>query len=98
MATDPEVVKAVSTMSWTITKVAVPIIIVGGIIGFILLFIRLKIERKFDQFLFKRRQKKFSNTIEKCQICQGNLIQRHGKNGTFIGCTNYPICKYTRNI
>ena len=32
----------------------------------------------------------------KCPWCGGDLIKRNGKYGDFIGCTNYPKCKYTR--
>ena len=35
---------------------------------------------------------------EKCPDCQGPLSIRLGRNGRFIGCTNYPECKYTRNL
>ena len=32
----------------------------------------------------------------KCPKCGGNLIERSGKYGNFIGCSNYPKCKYTQ--
>lgn len=35
---------------------------------------------------------------EACPECGGQLSIRLGRNGRFIGCTNYPECKYTRNI
>jgi DNA topoisomerase-1 len=35
---------------------------------------------------------------EKCPICGGDLILKHGKFGEFIACSNYPECKYTRNV
>ncbi len=35
---------------------------------------------------------------EKCPECQSALTKRWGRNGVFIGCSNYPECKYTRNI
>jgi DNA topoisomerase I len=35
---------------------------------------------------------------EKCPDCGGQLSIRLGRNGRFIGCTNYPECKYTRNL
>ena len=34
----------------------------------------------------------------KCPLCGENLIQRNGKYGIFIGCTNYPKCKFTKNV
>ena len=35
---------------------------------------------------------------EKCPTCGGQLAIRLGRNGRFIGCTNYPDCDYTRNL
>ncbi|MCB1772439.1 MAG: type I DNA topoisomerase, partial [Gammaproteobacteria bacterium] len=35
---------------------------------------------------------------EKCPKCEGQLAIRLGRNGRFIGCTNYPECDYTRNL
>ncbi|HYE37426.1 type I DNA topoisomerase [Methylocaldum sp.] len=35
---------------------------------------------------------------EACPECGGQLSIRLGRNGRFIGCTNYPECKYTRNM
>lgn len=34
---------------------------------------------------------------EPCPQCGGKLLERSGTWGTFIGCANYPTCKYTRN-
>lgn len=34
----------------------------------------------------------------KCPRCNGQLIKRQGKNGAFYGCSNYPRCRYTKNI
>ena len=33
--------------------------------------------------------------LNKCPKCGGQLIERTGKYGKFIGCSNYPKCKYT---
>ena len=35
---------------------------------------------------------------EKCPQCGSALSIRLGRNGRFIGCTNYPECSYTRNL
>jgi DNA topoisomerase-1 len=35
---------------------------------------------------------------ETCPDCGGELIIREGRYGKFIGCINYPQCKYTRPI
>lgn len=42
-------------------------------------------------------QKKSSNK-NKCPRCSGDLIERNGKYGKFIGCSNYPKCKYTQKV
>ena len=40
--------------------------------------------------------------IENAPICPkcgvGHLITRHSRFGSFIGCSNYPKCKYTEKI
>lgn len=36
--------------------------------------------------------------LERCPKCGGDLNRRSGKFGAFYGCSNYPICRYTRNI
>lgn len=33
-----------------------------------------------------------------CPRCKGNLTERNGKYGKFLGCENYPKCKFTKNI
>lgn len=43
------------------------------------------------------KQKENSN-INKCPKCGGELVERSGQYGKFIGCSNYPKCKFTRNI
>ena len=31
-----------------------------------------------------------------CPKCGGELIMREGKYGSFIGCSNFPKCRYTQ--
>ena len=33
-----------------------------------------------------------------CPKCDGKLIVRNSKYGNFIGCINYPTCRFTKNI
>ena len=43
----------------------------------------------------------YKRTLEdapQCPLCSGKLIKRTGSYGEFYGCSNYPKCKYTRNI
>lgn len=37
-------------------------------------------------------------TGETCPQCGGKLIVKHGRNGDFIGCANFPDCTYTKSI
>jgi hypothetical protein len=36
--------------------------------------------------------------LEACPLCGSQLQQKKGKFGTFLGCTNYPECRFTRNL
>ena len=44
----------------------------------------------------KETENKIQNNI--CPKCGGKLVERNGKYGKFIGCSNYPKCKYTSQI
>lgn len=33
-----------------------------------------------------------------CPKCGGTLVERQGKYGNFLGCSNYPKCKFTRPL
>lgn len=35
---------------------------------------------------------------EKCPECGGDLVLRKGRFGEFVACSNFPKCKYSRNI
>ena len=37
-------------------------------------------------------------TGESCPACGGDMVERKGKHGAFIGCMNYPDCGYTRGM
>lgn len=36
--------------------------------------------------------------FEKCPRCGGNLVERRGRYGKFFGCSNYPRCRFIKNI
>lgn len=36
--------------------------------------------------------------LDLCPVCGGELRKRKGRFGEFFGCSNYPRCRYTRNI
>ena len=35
---------------------------------------------------------------EDCPVCGEPLVKRNGRFGEFLGCSNYPICNFTKNI
>ena len=39
---------------------------------------------------------KSDRKIELCPYCNGYLVNRIGRYGRFIGCSNFPKCKYSR--
>lgn len=40
-----------------------------------------------------------ASTDELCPTCgKGFLVWRHGQYGSFMGCSNYPTCRHTRNL
>ena len=41
------------------------------------------------------REKKIQNNI--CPRCGKALVMRNGKNGSFIGCSGFPKCRFIRN-
>lgn len=43
----------------------------------------------------KRRQQNLSRGI--CPRCGGKLVDRKGRYGAFIGCSNYPRCKFIKS-
>jgi DNA topoisomerase-1 len=41
-----------------------------------------------------RTAKAVTPTSKTCPQCGGGLVQRKGKYGPFVGCSNYPKCRY----
>ena len=39
---------------------------------------------------------KLPETGERCPICGSPLVIKEGKNGEFVGCSNFPTCKYVQ--
>ncbi len=54
-----------------------------------------KLEADLDNYLFHGVPKE----ERKCPLCnQGHVSLKLGRYGAFLGCSNYPECKYTRPI
>ncbi len=54
--------------------------------------------KKLDEEKSEVRASLQKQTDEKCPDCDGGLVEKWGRNGKFIACSNYPECKYTRNL
>lgn len=48
--------------------------------------------------IFVNLYKKFFTKAEVCPRCGGSLVVKKGRYGEFIGCSNFPICKYTKKL
>lgn len=47
----------------------------------------------------ERKKKREANaTSYICPDCGGRLYKREGKYGEFLGCSNYPNCKFTHKL
>lgn len=71
--------------------------------------IKNKIEQNniTDKEIRKSHIKNIKNTVKEnndkeknmiCPKCGAKLVERNGKYGNFIGCSNFPNCKYTKDI
>ena len=54
--------------------------------------------KKHVEYAKKIKDNQTVNGEEYCHKCGGKLIKRRGKYGDFLGCSNYPKCKYTRKV
>lgn len=80
--------------SWDIIKGMLPSfgMIILIVVGYeVLVLLKNKTKNKID--------KKIASIKTKggvCPKCGGELIMRDGKYGSFIGCSNFPKCRYTQ--
>jgi len=51
-----------------------------------------------DQPLFSRHEHALEKSETPCPECGGELIVKHTKTGSFLGCSHYPKCEYTQQI
>lgn len=66
---------------------------------------KLKKQNIIDKTERKNHVEKIKTTIKQnkvkeknnvCPKCGGKLVERKSRYGKFFGCSNYPICKYTK--
>lgn len=52
---------------------------------------------KIDPDLFRAEAQALAHTQAPCPQCGADLVLRHGKHGSFWGCSAYPACDYVRS-
>ncbi len=56
-------------------------------------------EPYLDDKFTKGEEKEIAEEVkEKCEKCGGKMAIKQGRFGTFLACTNYPKCKFTKAI
>lgn len=62
--------------------------------------IEIESQCELSEYQHIKNIEKMQNDIREgiCPRCGGKLVLRNGKNGEFYGCSNYPKCKFTKNI
>ena len=81
-------------LSWALLKGLIPyfiVLLIIGIIGVILARLKYLVKTKINQKIAS-----IKTGGEICPECGGKLIMRNGKYGSFIGCSNFPKCRYTQ--
>ena len=53
----------------------------------------IELFNKVSQVMYKE---KLVETGDKCPLCGAPLVIKEGKNGSFVGCSNFPTCKYVQ--
>ena len=53
---------------------------------------------KSDSELFTQHEHALENAHQSCPKCDAKLTIKNGKSGTFLGCTAYPSCNFTRPV
>ena len=54
------------------------------------------VEEALDKAFRRSKTIKYDPAI--CPECGAKLMEKNGIHGRFIGCTNYPKCRYTRSV
>lgn len=81
-------------LSLTLLKTFIPYFIIVLVFTIVVgIFYRIKISVK-NKMNKKIVEIKTNGGV--CPKCGGKLIMRDGKYGKFIGCSNFPKCRYTK--
>ena len=63
------------------------------VIGLLPIFLTITVLIFVIYFILILKSKKSKSSMT-CPRCGGFLIRRNSKYGSFIGCSNYPKCRY----
>ena len=73
---------------------------VVGLLGCIYSILKnLKSNKKISEIIKHNKEQKNNEVLKEyiCPQCGGKLIKKVGKYGEFLGCSNFPKCRYTKN-
>jgi len=51
-----------------------------------------------DKSLLTHHENALEQATKACPSCQAELVIKHGKSGTFLGCIKYPHCEFTQAV
>lgn len=54
-------------------------------------------ERHVERVQMMQQNRELAIANRRCPKCGGLLVQRQSKYGSFLGCSNYPRCRFTHN-
>ena len=54
-------------------------------------FLKINVDNNINYYKYYKEK-----YAPKCPVCGGTLKERKGPYSTFLGCSNYPKCKYTK--
>jgi len=54
------------------------------------------LQNKLSKAFTETNPRELKISPNKCPYCWGDLKERMGNNGVFLGCSNYPKCTYTK--
>jgi len=60
--------------------------------------VKLKREETFERAMTLPAKRSDMDDANSCPECGGQLRERRGPYGRFMGCSNYPACRYNRKI
>lgn len=55
-------------------------------------------EQHIQSIKLDKEREKVAVANMNCPRCQGDLVKKPGKYGDFLGCSNFPYCRYTSKI